>query len=154
MRWNTGHKDRQLPTLTSSASSYCHPKRLMWFFLYSNVFFLACNTLGNILNVRRKTYWIMNNINRQSKDSWSRNLHGNYKGIKKNHYRIESNTQFFTGTGTLWITTANSGLLSLHMTTCNWNTQGCWHRQVQVKQAHHLYIVTMSSQIGSIYKSK
>ena len=83
VRGHTGHEDGKLPTLTSSAPSYCHPKGLVWLFLYSDVFFLASNTLGKILNVRRKTYWIMNNIYRQGKKRWSKKLRGNYKGILK-----------------------------------------------------------------------
>jgi len=38
------------------------------------------------------------------------------KTLKKITIALKFNTLFFTGTGTLWITMANSGLLSLHMT--------------------------------------
>lgn len=59
MRWYTGHKDGQFTTFTSSATSYSHSKGLMWFLFDGDVFFLACYTLGKILESEREN--LLNN---------------------------------------------------------------------------------------------
>lgn len=109
---HTGHKDGQFTALTPPAPSYCHSKGLVRFLLYSNVFFLACNTLGKILNHERKNlldvFTGMNTIRQgqlklKSKLTWQVTVNITY-------YRTESNTQSLTGIHTHytehWITTS------------------------------------------------
>lgn len=54
MGWHAGHEDGQLTTLTPSATSNRHPKGLMWLLLYSDMLLLACDTLSEVLQVKKK----------------------------------------------------------------------------------------------------
>lgn len=48
------HENGQFATFAASASRHRHPKRFMRLFFHSNVLFLACNTLGEVLFDKNK----------------------------------------------------------------------------------------------------
>lgn len=141
MGWHTGHKDGQFTTLTSSAPGYRHSKGLVWFLLYNNVFFLAWNTLGKILNHERKNlldvFTRMNNTQwRQLKLKWKRmwQLCHFFESLTIELKVTHSSSQVQTRHWILWVTMSNFGWPHFHTTIYGTETtQDSWHVEVKVK---------------------